>query len=261
MKKELVFFHKKEKPKTNIICQVDSVSKEFELSSVELELISHLIEAGKVFIDEQTLPRASTVISDINIAINMPSLYISRVVKFCQHFSAFTCLSNNDKISIVKGFFTECVNTRMSFNFEEENDGVLLYENESATKSILLQIFRFTDVHENDRKKFRNFHSLLKTELENDSTLRELVIVNFLFDKRNVTFPEHLRFQYFIYSNLLFRYLVYKYQNETRAKAKHDILINLMAEFVYINFKIHELHGKIDPIMQSPVVHELFNLL
>ena len=91
-------------------------------------MISHLIEAGKVFIDEQTLPRASTVISDINIAINMPSLYISRVVKFCQHFSAFTCLSNNDKILIVKGFFTECVNTRMSFNFEEENDGVLLYE-------------------------------------------------------------------------------------------------------------------------------------
>lgn len=85
--------------------------------------------------------------------------------------------------------------------------------------------------------------------------------MNFLFGKRpNLSFPEHIRYQYFRYNQLLRRYLMYKYRNVQRAKEQFAFLMGAMVDFLKINEIIHQIHSDIDPSKQLHVITELFNL-
>lgn len=126
MKKELVFFHKKESP---IAVPVgDNLEAQFALTSVEWELIKEVNEASKHFPDEYSLPRVATIVDKIEVAASFPVLYIAKVIQFCKHFTAFKCLNETDRITIIKGFFTEMITTRFGYNYNSQTDSVLLIE-------------------------------------------------------------------------------------------------------------------------------------
>lgn len=61
--------------------------------------------------------------TNLIFALNCAELYIRKAIKFCKSFQAFKVLSQDDQLTLIKGFFAELMIIRLSFVFDRERDG------------------------------------------------------------------------------------------------------------------------------------------
>lgn len=61
--------------------------------------------------------------TNLVFALNCAELYIRKAIKFCKSFAAFKVLSQDDQLTLIKGFFAELMIIRLSFVFDRLKDG------------------------------------------------------------------------------------------------------------------------------------------
>lgn len=54
---------------------------------------------------------------------NLPGELVGKVIQFCQSFSAFNLLSENEQLLVVKTFHTHLMIVKYSFEFNSQHDG------------------------------------------------------------------------------------------------------------------------------------------
>lgn len=93
-----------------------------KLNEYELNLISQIKNAMKVFENENALPviGKATHITDV---FNLGGLYARRIVRLCKSIPVFKVLSNTDQFNILKAFYFDITAIRMAFLFDKQKDG------------------------------------------------------------------------------------------------------------------------------------------
>lgn len=93
-----------------------------DLGVQERKQLAKLTSAMAVFADERHLPRQG-LLSDLGDAFNWPANYAKKVVAFCGHLSAYTCLPPGDQLSVLKSFYMELLTLRTAFNYDPVANG------------------------------------------------------------------------------------------------------------------------------------------
>lgn len=92
------------------------------LNSHERNLIAELQGAISHFEDETSLEIVGETTNLYDI-LNLPAVYIRRIIKFCKNIPAFRQLSSEDQVTILKGFAFEILAVRFMFIYDNERDG------------------------------------------------------------------------------------------------------------------------------------------
>jgi len=76
-----------------------------------------------------------------------------------------------------------------------------------------------------------------------------------------VSCPEFIRYNYFLYIQLLVRYLEHKYHSKKDAKQKYFALMRLMSEMQYFRHQKDEFIKEWDMEHIPPIILELYDLI
>ncbi|KAH9403625.1 Oxysterols receptor LXR-alpha [Tyrophagus putrescentiae] len=169
-----------------------------DLNVIERQLIGELQSAiNSAFVDELSLPCIGEVKNVIDKDfINLPVHYIRRMVRFVKNLSAFSVLSEDDKMAAVKTVF---------YGNALAEDGHPVLADEQGTQTVFITFKACEVMHEKDtHERNRKFCYSFKEELEGDATLRDL---------------------FYIYNRLLRRYLEHKYKSVNQANRKYATLV------------------------------------
>lgn len=93
-----------------------------KLNEYELNLISQIKSAMKVFEDENLLPVVGTA-THVKDVFNLAGLYARRIVRLCKSIPAFKVLENTQKLYILKAFYFDITAIRMAYLFDKNKDG------------------------------------------------------------------------------------------------------------------------------------------
>ena len=101
------------------------------------------------------------------------------------------------------------------------------------------------------------FHS----ELEHDSTLRDLVITLALYTPReSLELPEYFRYHYFVYARLLQRYLEDKYSSVEKACEKYHALCDCLKQLARLRQIAVKMYQDLGVEKCEQIIAETFNV-
>ena len=152
-----------------------SKRKAKHLNSYEQSKIAEIQNALLVFDDETKLPVKGEA-SELIAGINMPQIYLKKIVKFCKSLSAFTLLSNQEQLTILKSFCCEMMFVRTVFLYDTKRDGFYSFEDGSANNVIFIpwdKCYNFKN--QQLVNAIKSLGSALYHHLEDDKTIRDLV--------------------------------------------------------------------------------------
>lgn len=200
------------------------------LGECERQLIYELQNAMSVFVDERTLPesRETCAIEDL---INWPTVYARRIITFCKNLQSFKSMHSDSQLLILKAFYLPQLLIRAMFNYDVKREGYPVLEDELGTRALFIKLQQST-LYKCDAKIHEftgNFARTVHEQMENDVTIRDLLIAQLLFRSTSeLADCEFARLQFWKYSLLLKRYLVSKYKNVNNATKKYLKLINML---------------------------------
>lgn len=210
-----------------------------ELNRWECYHLSHVQKSISVFIDEN---RVQTVVNLNDYAkhtFNIPALYATRIVQFCNNFQTFKELPKKQQLNILKPFYVELLAIRIAFLFDQKRNGFFMMENESGNRVIFIQnsLFNTPRTSRPNVISISNIIRQIKFEMEDDPIIRDLLITISLFkprDNLHNRYREVIGYKYYQYTNLLRRYLENKHQSLMKAKEKLTRIIHLINDLPYI---------------------------
>ncbi|KAH9403651.1 zinc ion binding [Tyrophagus putrescentiae] len=227
-----------------------------DLNVIERQLISELQSAiNSAFVDELSLPCIGEVKNVIDKDfINLPVHYIRRMVRFVKNLSAFSVLSEDDKMAAVKPFFMEMLSLRFIYNLDVVKDGHPVLADEQGTQTVFITFKACEVMHEKDtHERNRKFCYSFKEELEGDATLRDL--------RENIQNSEFMRYQFYIYNRLLRRYLEHKYKSVNQANRKYATLVRYIDQMgPIIKECIQKMFKEIDVKQMSHILLEIYQI-
>lgn len=207
--------------------KLQTKKQDLSLNQYEKFLLTEIESAMSVFSEEDKLP-ISSVLDDFGRAFNFAGNYARSIIKFCKSFDDFKCLSQTIQVIILKEFYFELCSVRFAFYFDAEKDCMRMIEDEKGTHSVLIPFELFKNSVFGDLALIqKKFMMDLKARLNNDITIRNLLIAQFLFNHReNVSCTEFLRHRHFLYRRLLLRYLEDKLKNRKEAKSEYQRIVS-----------------------------------
>ncbi|KAH9396910.1 zinc ion binding [Tyrophagus putrescentiae] len=274
---------KKKRTKTTFLYHIPSSAA---LSLSESRILAEATAASSsCFVDESQLPVVGQIGSLVE-AFNAYSHYVRRIVGYCNRVEAFKALKRADQLLLVKPFYFELLAIRFSFIYNVETDSYPVMENEAGTKAVLMRIGLINDCRQYHVTAIhRKYKSCLHEAMEGDPTIRDLIMIQFLFRNSSssssttasfsenassapsssstsvISCLEFVRKQYFLYCHLLRRYLEVKFNgNAALAAKKYASLMELLDDFSRYHY-VREIFDSIeDPsAMSSDVLSEIFN--
>ena len=95
-------------------------------NAYDLERLNEVNQAMNVFIDVERATAGATVepASSLLQACNMADIYISKIIQFCNSFSAFTSLRMSDRLILLKSFHPEICTIGSAFLYDSHCDGI-----------------------------------------------------------------------------------------------------------------------------------------
>lgn len=274
---------KKKRTKTTFLYHIPSSAA---LSLSESRILAEATAASSsCFVDESQLPVVGQIGSLVE-AFNAYSHYVRRIVGYCNRVEAFKALKRADQLLLVKPFYFELLAIRFSFIYNVETDSYPVMENEAGTKAVLMRIGLINDCRQYHVTAIhRKYKSCLHEAMEGDPTIRDLIMIQFLFRNSSssssttasfsenassapsssstsvISCLEFVRKQYFLYCHLLRRYLEVKFNgNAALAAKKYASLMELLDDFSRYHY-VREIFDSIeDPsAVSSDVLSEIFN--
>ncbi|KAH9400354.1 Ligand binding domain of hormone receptors protein [Tyrophagus putrescentiae] len=232
-----------------------------KLNEYELNLISQIKSAMKVFEDENLLPVVGTA-THVKDVFNLAGLYARRIVRLCKSIPAFKVLENTQKLYILKAFYFDITAIRMAYLFDKNKDGFNFIFNEDGTSAMFVPIDLCNQFSNKELSKtHRLFAMQLNAELENDKTVFNLIIAQAMFKPQDVlSCPEFIRYHYFVYSRLLEKYLSNKYKCNEKAKAKYDRLMDILAYLPVMHENLNRAILELDLSQLTEVVYDVMNI-
>lgn len=150
--------------------------------------------AMSIFPDESRLDNVGESGSLLE-TFSLPGNYIPKYIRFCKQIEAFKSLSSMDQMIVFKKFYCEISAIRFSSLYNKQTNSIpcLNIETGNTVKSVNLAIFG--KFGRNDLMTlYQEFCLKMNEELDNDTRLVNLVVVYFLFNKReNISCPEFIR--------------------------------------------------------------------
>lgn len=240
--------------------KLSTVKNVIKFSEIELQLMEEINNASKLLVEENTLKEVD-IEHDFAATLHLPLAYITHIIHFCKNISAFSMLPKNDQLIITKKFFFEYLSVRFSFNFIEDYNGFLVIGNENADYAVKMRMTILQNHKENVSEKYCKLMVQLRNEMENDTKIRDLLFVHFLFGHREeLENKELISYHNSQYRHLLLRYLAVKYQSIKKAQKKYSLLVNLLNEQIGVKQIIVDLIQQIDSSQLSHILAEIYNL-
>lgn len=214
------------------------------LQAYELELLQEVRSAMAIFGDETCVQVTnSTNKFTIVEVFNITGLYITKIIRFCKSFQPFRGLPSADQLIILKAFYHEVKTVRFAFMYRLDVDGFPVMKNDSQNEAFFFRLNIFSQWKRKNVTCFlRRFVYSLQFEMENDATLRNLIIAHQLFKPRdNLTSTELIQYHHCVYRHLLKRYLEQKYRSIDKANKKYDTLNHILCDLHQITDLVREI--------------------
>lgn len=161
-------------------------------------MIAELQHAMGHFVEEIALPEVRST-TDIVEVLSWPKIYSKRIVKFCKSIRAFRSLKDEDQLAILKPFYYQLLVVRAVFMFDAHRNGYPVMEDEAGRQAVFIclgdpgmlkKLKKWPQIKEENG----NFFVTLQAEMENDPTLRDLIIGQFFYMPRaGISCPEFIR--------------------------------------------------------------------
>ena len=152
-----------------------------DLNQIELNRIKELNIATSLaaFYDQNRFEIIGDVTHLVE-ALNLGELYIRKTIKMCKNISAYKSLKQDDQLSILKVYFIELIVICFSFTFDPKMDGFPIILNENSNKARIIPLSLLYEAKKQNALYFcRQYSNQFHNELEQDSTIRDLVNMNF----------------------------------------------------------------------------------
>ncbi|KAH9394030.1 zinc ion binding [Tyrophagus putrescentiae] len=235
------------------------------MKSVERSLISEINLATAAHFKEELQLEVKGEVATFKDGLNLPGVYIMHIIRFCKMLTPFRLLSQADQMAILKPYFTELLLARFTFAYSHKEDSFPVYNNKDPTYALWMKVSRLEEVSEQlaaFAKHYRQFIISTQKEMENDVTIRNLLITLLMFCHREgLSNPEFLRYHYFVYQHLLHRYLLEKYDGSVeKAEEKWHRLQVVLDEVTKYRVPICALYTLVEVAEVESVLTEIYDL-
>lgn len=213
-----------------------------------------------------TEPSSSSTSAELLAVYNTHCCYIRRVIGFCKAISVFRRLPLVDQLALLKEFYVDVLTLRAAVNYCPSEDSFPYMENDTGRSvlSMKLTLFQQAKVGGHEAEEgYRKFFLSMQELLQNDETLRDLLITYRLFEHRaGLTCPELICYQKAVYGHLLLRYLHHcKHPKSWRAaKKKYHALLDKLTELKVLNSLSYQIILSFNREQLGQVVAEVFDI-
>ncbi|KAH9407866.1 Ligand binding domain of hormone receptors protein [Tyrophagus putrescentiae] len=237
-----------------------------ELNSYELACIEEVKHAANEasFYDKTKFPVIGEV-PNLIYALNLAELYIRKMIKLCKNINAFKCLTQDNQLGILKGFFTEMIIVCFSFTVIPERDGFPIIEvDENRQQALLVKLIdilyeaKKENFYHFCRQNLFRFHELL----EEDTTIRDLILAKQMFKPRGESqnCAEFIRYNHFVYERLLNRYLEHKYRDISKAVERVNSIMDILSRIDQFRDILESIFLDVDSNQLALLINEIYNL-
>ncbi|KAH9403724.1 Oxysterols receptor LXR-alpha, partial [Tyrophagus putrescentiae] len=197
---------------------------ELELTTTEEALIVQaetLIR--EIFPDERSLPVTGAVKHPAEPS-TMAIRYVPKLIQLANSFPLFERLSKPEKLIILKSLAFEFMAVRVAYLYDVATQSVPFCSNDSFTEVYTIDFNIFYDNNIGDHVKLNHqLKEKLNGEIQNDSRIRDLLLMQHIFTPRDgLTAPELFCYQHSTYCYLLRRHLeALSRQLKEEGRARH----------------------------------------
>src|SRR5699024_5760199 len=95
-------------------------------STLQCHELGHLeeVQNAMLIFPDETQYRITGSATNMMEAVNLPCVYIRKIIKFCKQIEAFKGLPQNDQLCLLKSFFPNVNSVRFSYLYRPDLDGI-----------------------------------------------------------------------------------------------------------------------------------------